>query len=336
MEEARSIPGRNCPLDYRYEPRDLNRPADFAAEVLYVVGGLYGNPQALEAVLGLAAREPAARVVFNGDFHWFDVRPDTFRAVHEAVLAFDALRGNVETELARSEESAGCGCAYPEWVPDAVVERSNAIMARLRQTAQGFADLVERLAALPRFLVVEVAGERVAIVHGDAHALAGWNFSVESLDRLASSEAPARWFAEADVRVFACSHTCLPVLREVELPGGPGYVVNNGAAGMPNFAGTRFGVVTRIGATPAPKDVLYGVRVGNLHVEALPVVYDHARWQRAFLADWPPGSPAFEGYFDRILRGPAYRLAQARPRPLPGTAAALDCGLYEAGAGNRP
>ncbi|MEW5710232.1 MAG: hypothetical protein AB1830_15240 [Pseudomonadota bacterium] len=321
MEEARSIPGRNCPLDYRYEPRDLNRPADFAAEALYVVGGLYGNPQALEAVLGLAAREPAARVVFNGDFHWFDVRSDTFQAINEAVLAFDALRGNVETELARREEGAGCGCAYPEWVPDAVVERSNAIMVRLRETARGFPALVERLAVLPRFLVVEVAGERVAIVHGDAHALAGWNFSAESLDGLASSEAPARWFTEANVRVFACSHTCLPVLREVALPAGLGCVVNNGAAGMPNFAGTRFGVVTRIGATPAPEKILYGVRLGGLRVEALPLPYDHARWQRAFLADWPPGSPAFESYFDRMLRGPAYSVARARPRRLSSAAA---------------
>lgn len=321
MEEARYAPGRNCPLDYRYEPRDFNRPADFAAEVLYAVGGLYGNRQALEAVIRLAAREPAARVVFNGDFHWFDLQSGTFQAISETVLAFDALRGNVETELARRQESVGCGCAYPEWVPDSVVERSNAIMARLRQTARGFPALVERLAALPRFLVAQVAGERVGIVHGDAHALAGWNFSVESLDGFIRSEELARWFIEANVRVFACSHTCLPVLREVELPGGSGWVVNNGAAGMPNFSGTRFGVITRIGATPAPEKPLYGVRVGTLHVEALPLAYDHARWQQAFLADWPIGSPAFAGYFQRILRGPDYTIAQARPRRLPAAAA---------------
>jgi hypothetical protein len=118
------------------------------------------------------------------------------------------------------------------------------------------------------------------------------------------------------VRVFACSHTCLPVLREVTLPAGLGCVVNNGAAGMPNFAGTRFGVVTRIGATAAPEKPLYRLRMGDLHVEALPLAYDHGRWLRQFLADWPPGSPAFEGYFDRILRGPAYSVAQARPRRL--------------------
>lgn len=318
MEEARAVAGRNCPLDYRYTPRDLSRPADFAAETLYVVGGLYGNPQALEAVLKLVEQEPAARVVFNGDFHWFDVRPGIFQTINETVLAFDALRGNVETELARREANAGCGCAYPEWVPDRVVERSNAIMARLRETAWGTPPLLlERLAKLPRYLVAEVAGERVAIVHGDASALAGWNFSVESLDGLTSTEELARCFREANVRVFACSHTCLPVLREVVLPAGLGYVVNNGAAGMPNFAATRFGVVTRIGATPAAQQSLYGLRVGDLHVEALPLAYDHGRWQREFLTDWPPGSPAFDGYFERMRQGPPYPVARARLRRLP-------------------
>ena len=33
-------PGRNCPLHYRYAPESLNRPADFIADTLYVIGGL--------------------------------------------------------------------------------------------------------------------------------------------------------------------------------------------------------------------------------------------------------------------------------------------------------
>ncbi|MFN7751811.1 MAG: hypothetical protein ACK5TE_06045, partial [Pseudomonadota bacterium] len=31
-------------------------------------------------------------------------------------------------------DDAGCGCAYPDWVGDEVVERSNRILARLRST----------------------------------------------------------------------------------------------------------------------------------------------------------------------------------------------------------
>ena len=63
------------------------------------------------------------RLVFNGDFHWFDVDPARFARIQQAVLTHTALRGNVETELADpdSHSDAGCGCAYPEWVDDGVV-----------------------------------------------------------------------------------------------------------------------------------------------------------------------------------------------------------------------
>ena len=55
-------------------------------------------------------------------------------------------------------------------------------------------------------------------------------------------------FARAGVRAFASSHTCLPVLQCFE---GDHAVVNNGAAGMPNFRGTRYGLATRISAAPS-------------------------------------------------------------------------------------
>ena len=56
-----------------------------------------------------------------------------FDRVQREVLAHTAMRCNVETELADEEASqdAGCGCAYPDWVGDAV-ERSNRILNRLR------------------------------------------------------------------------------------------------------------------------------------------------------------------------------------------------------------
>jgi hypothetical protein len=40
-------PGRRCPAAYGYSPRTLAREAEFGAEVLYVIGGLYGNLPAL-------------------------------------------------------------------------------------------------------------------------------------------------------------------------------------------------------------------------------------------------------------------------------------------------
>src|SRR5689334_25324926 len=127
-------PGRSCPPHYRYSPVVFARAADIEAQSLYVVGGLYGNPFALETVLALAQRE-GATFVFNGDFNWFNAGPDEFRKVNEAVLRHAALRGNVETEIAGDDSGAGCGCAYPEWVGDAEVERSNEILGSLRETA---------------------------------------------------------------------------------------------------------------------------------------------------------------------------------------------------------
>ena len=86
--------GRSCPLAYRYQPEALAQPAQLEADILYVVGGLYGNPAALQAVLERADREPGGppAIVFNGDFHWLDVDPDDFQAISETVLAHHATK----------------------------------------------------------------------------------------------------------------------------------------------------------------------------------------------------------------------------------------------------
>ncbi len=264
-------PGRSCPRHYRYSPAVFARAADLEARSLYIVGGLYGNPYALEAVFSMARRENAV-LVFNGDFNWFDVEPAEFESINETVLQHAVLRGNVETELAGEDAGAGCGCAYPEWVGDAEVERSNEILGRLRGTARGFPDLRARLGGLPMHLVAEVGGLRVGIVHGDAESLAGWQFSQETMrDR---PERVGALLAGSGVDVFACTHTCLPVMQEFTTTRGTALVVNNGAAGMPNFRDTHFGLATRIAST-ASTHALYGTRIGAAVVEAVPVRYDH-------------------------------------------------------------
>ncbi len=304
---ARTRPGRSCPRDYRYPPAVFARAADLEAQSLYVVGGLYGNRFALEAVLDLARRENAT-LVFNGDFNWFDADPEGFRALNETVLRHAALRGNVETELAGEDAGAGCGCGYPEWVGDAEVERSNRILERLRETARGFPDLRARLGSLPMHLVAEIAGLRIGIVHGDAESLAGWQFSQEALGE--RPECAEALLAGSGVDVFACTHTCLPVMQEFVAPRGKALIVNNGAAGMPNFRDTRFGLATRIASTPSAQS-LYGARLGATVVEAVPVRYDHEAWIAEFDRVWPAGSPAALSYRKRIASGPGYEMEQA-------------------------
>ena len=304
-----SRPGRSCPLAYGYSPAVFRRAAEIEAETVYAIGRLYGNPFALDAILAAAAAEPVVpTLVFNGDFNWFDAAPEDFAALNARVLEHVALRGNIETELASDDDAAGCGCAYPDWVGDAEVARSNAILATLRETARGLPGLRARLGALPMHAVAAVGGERIALVHGDAWSLAGWNFSQERL--LEDPALAVAAFAQAGVRVFASSHTCLPVLQPVDLRDGRRLIANNGAAGMPNFRGARFGLVTRISVQPR-SDALYGERLGALYVEALAVRYDHAAWLEWFDARWPEGTAASASYRRRIVDGPAYEVEQA-------------------------
>ena len=305
------IPGRGCPVSYRYGAAALRRAAEIEVDTLWVAGGLYGNSFALTRLLELYAAESGSKaLVFNGDFHWFDADPAGFQAIEEGVHRHLATRGNVETELAAPAEGAGCGCGYPEFVDQETVERSNRIIERLRATAQALPGTAARLAAAPMHLVAEVGGERVAIVHGDADSLAGWGFSQERLAEAGGMADASRAFAEAQVRVFASSHSCLPVLQQF---GGERVIANNGSAGMPNFRGMPCGLVTRIARSPSPR-ALYGSRAGALHVEALPVDYDAAAWHRAFVRQWPTGSDAWRSYHGRIVDGPSYRLEQALRR----------------------
>jgi predicted phosphodiesterase len=300
-------PGRSCPVSYGYGAAALRRPPQLEAETLWIVGGLYGNPLALDALLQAYAADPGHKaLVFNGDFHWFDVDPGEFELVNETVLGFHAIRGNVETELAAPADDAGCGCAYPDWVGDATVEHSNRIIERLRATAKQYPDALRRLAELPMHVVAEIAGTRIGIVHGDADSLAGWGFSQEALATPEGFAVAQAAFAQAEVDVFASSHTCLPVLQSFK----NGMLINNGAAGMPNFRGETFGLATRI-STHSHKDALYGKRSGRVYIEAVPLRYDARAWQERFLAQWPAGSNAHQSYWQRIVHGPSYGPEQA-------------------------
>lgn len=320
-------PGRYCPTQYRYAPASLRREPEIRAETLYVVGGLYGNLPALDVVERLAeAEHGTVRVVFNGDFHWFDVHPGAFAEVDRRVLCHFALRGNVETELASGDAAAGCGCAYPAAVSDADVVRSNDMLARLRETARG--DAVQRaaLGRLPMTAVARVGGLRIAIVHGDPESLAGWGFAHDRLADPRHRGQLARWVEEAHADVFASSHTCLPVCRRLIAGERRSVLINNGAAGMPNFAGTRFGIATRVSTRVAPTGLaLYGVRLGRVHIDAVRLDYDHEDWVLRFLSMWPEGSPAHRSYFQRIVAGPAYDRARAEPATLRTEEACFAC-----------
>ncbi|MDA0224965.1 MAG: hypothetical protein O2975_02510 [Proteobacteria bacterium] len=309
MSERPGGPGRACPIDYRYGAHALGAPATLATETLWIAGGLYGNPFALERLESmLAAEQGEATLVFNGDFHWFDVDDAAFETIEAGVARHLGTRGNVETELAKPQDGAGCGCGYPDWVDDADVARSNRIIERLRATAARAPRAIARLAALPMFRIAEVGGMRVAIVHGDAASLSGWGFSQESLATAGGVDAALQAFDAARVSLFASSHTCLPVLQAF---AGARAIINNGAAGMPNFSGQREGLVTRVSVHPA-RNAVYGMRLGALYVDAVPLAYDARAWEATFLAQWPQDSDAHASYYARIVNGPHYTPREAQ------------------------
>ena len=322
-EVRKSLAGRVCPASYSYSPSCFARPAEISGDVLYVVGGLYGNRFALAEIERMAdCEETPPQLVFNGDFHWFDADPASFVHISQAVARHVALRGNVETEIAGEDDGNGCGCAYPESVPDSDVERSNSILQRLRNVARQIEcsdpGVRARLEALPMHRVAQVGDARVGIVHGDAWALAGWRFANDALHDERQTASLSAVFEQSALDGFASTHTCLPALRTFETPLGERFVVNNGAAGMPNFQHTRFGLITRLANVPVPRQLsrerLYGADVASVYVDALAVRFDAAAWDREFQRVWPSGSPASVSYGRRIVCGPDFTIDQALGR----------------------
>lgn len=306
IEPETEIAGRTCPLRYRYGPQAIAAAPRQQADTLYVIGGLYGNLPALDVIEQMAAGETGpVTLCFNGDFNWFNVDDEGFRAINERVLQHQAIAGNVEAELSAPGDDAGCGCAYPAQVDAGVVERSNRIHARLKATAQRHADLTARLDRLPMVARYDVGDCRVGVVHGDAESLAGWRFGVEEIGQAGHALWLQGVFETAQVDVFASSHTCEPVLKQLAVQGRPAAVINNGAAGMPNLGGRLPGLITRIARTPSPHATAYGARVAGAYVDALPLAYDPLRWKRMFLSNWPGDTDAHVSYFARIdgLRG---------------------------------
>ena len=103
--------------------------------------------------------------------------------------------------------------------------------------------------------------------------------------------------------VFTTTHTCAPAVLTL----ARGAFINNGAAGLPNFRGQRYGLLVRIAPTPHP-DALFGCERDGLHIQAVPVRYDHDAYLAWFDGLWDECSPAAISYRDRIVNGPDDRL----------------------------
>lgn len=323
-----SMPGQSCPPEYRYAARDFRSAHSNRVDTAYVIGGLYGNLDALHEILRMQEAEMKrgnrVELVFNGDHNWFDTDEKSFNEINQLAISSPSIRGNVEAEIAAPTD-AGCGCNYPDYINAEYVARSNAIMRRLQDTARQSPALCTALMRLPYFRVLEIGEHRIGIVHGDAEMLSGWGFAAERLspigkccsgDEAVAELTPAatiqRYFRESGMQAFASTHTCLAHACDFLVDGEDRLIINNGAAGLPNFANTGYGLVTRISVNPAvPENSLYGIRIGGVRYDAIPVHYNTEAWIGRFLGNWPPGSPAYEAYFNRIVAGPDFDLRNA-------------------------
>jgi hypothetical protein len=299
--------GRSCPIRYQYGAAKIAQAPLVACDVLYVVGGLYGNTFALNAIEQLAAQEAGeVSICFNGDFNWFNKSTEDFVHINQRMLKHDCILGNVEAELGEPLDLADCGCAYPENVDQGVVDRSNFIHTELKRTAQQQPELLSRLLQKPFFARYAVGGLNVAVVHGDGDSLAGWRFDPAHLKRAEEAAWRAGLFEKAQVNVFASSHTCSAAFHHEPLPNGQtGLISNNGAAGMASEPGSLNGLFTRISATPLSNTALVfqATRLNGVCVEQVRVQFDQAAWQQHFLNQWPEGTAAHTSYFKRISQG---------------------------------
>lgn len=299
--------GRSCPPGYRYVPASLcSEPSPVTGDVLYIVGGLYGNPLALDEIERLAQAEERegrrVRLIFNGDFNWFNASDDLFGSINRRVLRHTVTLGNVELELTDPSAGAGCGCAYPGFVDEGVVKRSNAIMARLQTVALHRPDILGRLSQCPRYLSLIFGHRRLLVLHGDPQSLAGWGLSRESFGA-GNERQLTEWFRRCTADVIACTHTCLPLLWSGCVDGRSRIVVNNGSAGMGNLCSDPRGLITRIARSSPAAEPVAALESHGLHLALLPVAYDLDRWLRQFDRLWPAGTAAAVSYRERMVTG---------------------------------
>ena len=319
-----------CEISYRYNPKDIGalKAERAISSSLYVIGGLYGSLHSLDAILKMACleKEPP-QLIFNGDFNFFNCKEEDFIAINNIVKLFTATKGNIEDVISKPKpDSFECGCDYPSSVSTEYIKRSNKIAERLHGTAhsnQQSEIILQFLRELPMCRRIKMSsGHIIGILHGDAHSLSGWNFSYENL--LASSadaashwpSSPAlssscsspssvmKWLNEAKCDIFACTHTCLPVM--VDYDNHSKAIVNNGSAGIPNFKEETFGVITRISedVKTVPQSSLYSTTLSDcIRIDAIAVCYDHKDFCSKFLVDWPEGSPGYVNYYERLVHG---------------------------------
>lgn len=303
--------GRSCPMDYVLKEEMFEKSIKGDYDTLYIIGGLYGNKFAAEEIENIVenGRKKGEKsiVVLNGDSHWFDKDEKTFYEIEDKIKKWIPMQGNVEMEMTRiSDIGVGCGCAYPECVDDESVERSNKIHGELKKIALNDKVLREELSLRPKVQIFSISDKKICVTHGDEKLLGGWGCSIDSLSSEKRQEELKEWMDKKNISVMAVSHTCSPVFigygKDGEENGeiSEAAVINNGAAGLPNFNNGRYGIISRVSRYKS-KDAIYRTKIGDIYVEGIPVNYNVDKFVEWFDKIWEKGSAAEISYRGRIV-----------------------------------
>lgn len=222
-----------------------------------VFGGPYSNLQATEAVLAEAARRaiPPDRVICTGDLAAYCGEPDeTVALLRDSGIR--VVMGNCDEQLGAGGRDCGCG-----FDPDSACAKASSAWYAY---ADGKVAAAHRpwLASLPRRIDLDIAGVRLAVIHGGAEVINEFIFATSpSCQKRAQID-----LLRADGVV--AGHSGLPFS---EIVGGRLWH-NAGVVGMPANDGTTRGWYSVL----TPKGDRLEIAHCQLH-------YNVAAAQRAFV-----------------------------------------------------
>ncbi len=152
-------------------------PAVHAAGAVIVFGGPYSNLSATVALFDEARRlgVPPSRIICTGDLAAYCGSPaETIDLVRRSGIA--VVMGNCDEQLGNDGED--CGCGFPS---GSACERLSAAWFRFASATIG-TESRNWMAALPRRLDLEIAGRRLAVVHGGVSQINSFIFASTPLD----------------------------------------------------------------------------------------------------------------------------------------------------------
>ncbi|HXJ80965.1 MAG TPA: metallophosphoesterase family protein [Candidatus Methylomirabilis sp.] len=225
-----------------------------------VMGGVYNNWAALQALLEDARGRSVDAIFCLGDMGGFGPHPDrVFPLLREGGVL--AIQGNYDESLASGRTDCGCGYTDPR--------DNHYARVSYRYTYQHTSTENKRwLGSLPPRRRVKLGPYRLLMCHGSPRIINEFLWESATPDGLVRS-----FLAGNEADVILCSHTGIKWHRAL---AEDRHLVNVGVIGRPENDGTPRVWYTILTAGP------------DLGVEFVPLVYDHETLARAMEAEALP------------------------------------------------